>query len=160
MSNNFGVTDTKINGITDKTLTIPTLNWGVDFAVVSNNKAGTAVITNTTTGIDQDERFRFVIDDVADIYKGTSVPIEYREPVKQGTLLLCQLTEVSKVTDSAGKLHYLPQSLQITYKCSKSAYLPESDFETMLCRAIAGYYDHASVRVKAMLKAAIMPKGL
>lgn len=158
--NNFGVTDTTVSGVTPATITIPTLNWGEDFAILQNNKAGNVKLVNVTTGVDQEETIRFAVSNVTDAYAGSNVPVEYQETNKKGISILAQVTEISKVTDSAGNPHYIPQSMHLVYKGLMSAHLPVTDPDELLARLVASLYQDGTSRFAKLLKGAIMPKGL
>lgn len=159
-TNNFGVTDSAVSGVTAYSFAVPTLNYEKDFAVLDNTKANNVKLVNTTTGVDQEETLRFSLSKVADVYKKSNVPIEYQEPIKTGFSLLSQVTEVSKSTDAKSNSHYGPISCHIVITGPLSAYLNTKDLEVALQRAVAGFYENGACRIPKMIKGAIMPKGL
>lgn len=159
MSNNFGVTDTTLTGVTAAKITVPTLNWEADFAVTAN-QPGNVKLINVTTGVDQEETMRFSYSNKANAYAGSNIPVEYQEPVKSGFSILAQTTETAKVSDSAGNFHYLPMSMHTVFTGLKSAYLTDTMYEELLARHIGMLYYQGSSNFKALLKGAIMPKGL
>lgn len=157
-------TDTAITGGTAVKLTLPQLNYGTDFRVVSDEPRE-AIITNLTSPIDQPERFRWAHNNVTDVYKNTGIDPTLYYPSRRGTQILCQLTDVFSVTDSddAKYLALLPVEAHLVVKVPNNDLVTPQVAENLVCRMLAGLYETTAgqyTRLLSMLRGALLPADL
>lgn len=146
-------------------LTLPQLNYGVDFRVTRDD-AEEAVVTNLTSPIDQPERFRWAHNNIADVYKNTGIDPTLYYPSRRGTQVLCQLTDVYKVTDTADAayLALLPVSCHLVIKVPNNDLISPEVAETLIGRMLAGLYETTATnqytRLRSLLRGALLPASL
>lgn len=138
----YGYTDTPISGVSSLTLSRGLINFGKDFRVQKNGITD-VTLTNLTSPIDQPEKFRFAISDIANIYTNTGIDPSVWGANKQGQSVLIQLSEVISVTDSTDPSYRvdLPVVCNITLKTPKSSLITSDYLLTLLGRAVSGAFD-------------------
>lgn len=137
-----GYTDTAISGVSSLAFPRGLVNFGKDFRVQKNGITD-VTITNLTCPLDQPEKFRFAISDIANIYTNSGVDPSVQGANKQGQSLLIQLSEVYSVTDSADPSYRvdLPITCNITFKSPKNSLITSDILLTLLGRAVSGAFD-------------------
>lgn len=156
-------TDTAMSGSEVK-LTLPQLNYGSDFRVVRDT-AGEAIITNITSPLDQPERFRFAANAVADVYRNSGIDPTLYYPTRKGTQVLCQLTDIYRVTDttSADYLALLPVEAHVVIRVPNNDLISPQVVEQLVTRMLGGLYETEAsqyTRLQAMLRGALLPSSL
>lgn len=164
MSVNY--TDTAMTGATTVKLDVAQLNYAKDFRV-TKDEPNEAIITNLTSPLDQPERFRFAHNNVADVYRGTGIDPTLYYPSRRGTQVLCQLTDVYSVTDSADAsyLALLPVECHLVIKVPNNDLITPEQAEKIVCRMLGGLYETESTatqytRLQALLRGALLPAVL
>lgn len=161
---NLNYKDTAVTGGTVVELTLPQLNYGSDFRVVKDT-AGEAIISNITSPIDQPERLRFAHNNVADVYRNTGIDPTHYYASRRGTQILCQLTDVYSVTDSAAPdyLALLPVEAHLVLKVPNNDLISVEQIEALITRMLGGLYETTAsqtTRLNAMLRGALLPPAL
>lgn len=161
----IGNSDTAIAGVSSLNFPRGLVNFGADFREKSDNPGKEIVLTNITCPIDQPEKFRLSYSLVKNIYDGTEVDSSLMAPSKGGVSVLCQLTEVMSVTDSATPDFnlQLPVSYHVVIKVPRSGYVTSSDIMTGLGRLVSGLFDTGSTsisRLDAILRGSLCPTDL
>lgn len=156
-----GCSDTAISGVTAPSLTIPVLNYGVDYRVKSESSKE-VVLTNTTTPLDQVETIRFGFSEIADIYAKSGLNTDQIPGSKKGLNVLSQINEVWKVTDpaNAALLQYLPVSAHLVIKVPQSGYITPALVQTLITRLVATLYENGVSNLPALTKGVLTPKSL
>lgn len=157
-------TDTTLTGGTAVSLKLPQLNYGADFRV-TRDSAGEAIVTNLTSPLDAPERFRWAHNTVADVYKNTGIDPTLYYPNRKGTQILCQLTDVYSVTDSAAPdyLAMLPVEAHLVLKVPNNELITPQLAEQIIARMLAGLYETDAgqyTRMSALLRGALLPSAL
>lgn len=157
-------TDTAVTGGTAVKLTLPQLNYGVDYRVVKD-ESDEAIITNLTSPISQPERIRWAHNNVADVYKNSGIDPTLYYQSRRGTQVLCQLTDVYSVTDTADAayLALLPVEAHIVIKVPNNDLLGPEQVEAIVTRMLAGLYETTAgqyTRLQSMLRGALLPASL
>lgn len=158
-------TDTPITGVTAVEITLPTLNYAKDFRV-KQDEPKEGIITNLTSPIDAPERIRWAHSDIGDVYRNTGIDPTLYYASRKGTQILCQLTDVYKVTDSsaADYLAMLPVSAHLVLKVPNNDLISENVAITMLGRLLATLYETSgtttSSRLRSLLRGSLIPSSL
>lgn len=158
-------TDTPVTGGTTPSITVPSLNYVSDFRVTADDP-GECRITNLTSPIDQPERFRFAFNDVADVYRNAGIDPTLFYQSRRGTQILCQLTDVYKVTDTvdASYLAMLPVTAHMVLRVPNNDLINADIAMGLIGRMLAGLFDPtadaAGTRLKSMLRGALVPSRL
>lgn len=161
----FGYKDTAISGATAVTLTLPTLNYGADFRVTTDEPKE-AVVTNVTSPISQPEKLRWAHQDVSDVYRNTGIDPTMYYQSRRGTQVLCQLTDTAKVTDTADAAYeaLLPLSVHLVIKVPNNDLITPDVVVSEVERLIAALYETTgtttTTRLAAILRGALMPSSL
>lgn len=137
-------------GFTASTTTVnlprPALNYADDFTVKtdsSNSKrTSECVLTNITSPLDQPEILRYSIEDINDIYSGTTINPSFMSQSKKGFSLLVQLNEVVRVTDSANPSFTLdlPVSVHAVIKAPKNRFITAAMLQSLHCRLLGAFF--------------------
>lgn len=157
----FGYTDTIT---TSKKLDRPDLDFKQDFAKVAEEEHLT-IVSNLTTPVDQPETFRWQIQDIADIYKGSGVDPSVHATSKKGFSLVVQVNDILRVTDDQDPSFQtdLPVSAHLVLKAPKSQYLTEAALETVIGRCVAALFSTGSTstdRLKQLVRGAMTPSEM
>lgn len=147
---------------TPKSLSIPDLDYKVDFAVTSES-AKEVIISNITSPMDRTETFRFAVSDVKDVYTGTSVDSSFMAPSHKGVTLVCQLNDIWRYVDpsnlSLAQID-LPIEAHFVLKVPKTSYVTADQFLSVFQRLASLAFSTGSVtssRLFNMLKGALDP---
>lgn len=157
-------TDTAVTGGTAVELLLPQLNYAKDFRV-TKDEPSEAIITNLTSPLDQPERFRFAHNLVQDVYRQSGIDPTLYYATRKGTQILCQLTDIYKVTDSADAsyLALLPVEAHVVIKVPNNDLLTPQAVEALVSRMLAGLYETTAgqyTRLQSMLRGALLPADL
>lgn len=157
-------TDTAVTGGTAVELNLPQLNYKTDFRV-TKDEPSEAIITNLTSPIDQPERFRWAHNNVVDVYRNSGIDPTLYYATRKGTQILCQLTDVYQVTDSADASYMalLPVEAHVVIKVPNNDLITPEKVEGLVTRMLAGLYETTAgqyTRLQAMLRGALLPADL
>lgn len=162
MALNFGYTDSIT---TKKSLEIPDLSYATDFAIAESG-AGRVVLVNITSPTSREERIRYDLYDVANVYKGTGIPIEAQPVIRSGRKLVSNLQETWLVTpDETGTnccapSILLPVSATLTLNFPNVGAVTPDALGSLLTRLVATFYATGKVdnsQLTQMMKGALMP---
>lgn len=155
------------NGYTDtistlKSVSIPDLDYSVDFAVTSD-KPGEVILTNVTSPLDRAETIRFALTQIKDVYTNTDIDAAYKAPSHQGVSLVAQVSDVWRYSDSSNlalPAIDLPLSAHLVLKVPKSSYITADQYLSLVKRAFSLMFDTGAVtsaRLLEMLKGSLDP---
>lgn len=161
---NMNFKDTTVTGGTAVELSLPQLNYAVDFRVTKDD-ASEAIITNLTSPIDMPERFRFAHNNITDVYRNTGIDPTLYCASRRGTQVLCQLTDVYSVTDSTSPdyLALLPVEAHLVIKVPNNDLITVEQAESLVTRMLAGLYETTAgqyTRLRSLLRGALLPSSL
>lgn len=161
---NINHTDTAISGATAASLTLPVVNFPVDFRV-KQDEPGEAIITNLTSPVDAPERYRFGVSDIKDIYANSGIEYACQAPLKRGKKVFVQLTEVLTKTDSIDTTYkcQVPLAGHIVLSVPQDADVTDEMIITFLKRLVAGLFDPAdngTTRLKCLERGSLIPSGM
>lgn len=145
-----------------KSLVLPLINYGADFAKVVDI-AGEAIVTNLTSPTDCPNTMRFSTSAIADIYKNTGVLSEYRSPSKRGYSLLSQVKAVFTKQDSEDATYRvdLPVEAHIVVKAPNDALITAAMLEAVVARTVRGFYETtATLRLPSMARGSLLPDDI
>jgi hypothetical protein len=134
---NYGYEDTLTGTIN---VSLPALDYETDYAVVSE-QSNNVVLTNVTTGVDQPETLRFAIQDVANVYSGTSIDPANFAPSRRGKKLLVSDHLTLRVPNGDGTSTDFPVKMGLTFEFPTSVNLSDSAISDALHRVFAAAYD-------------------
>lgn len=156
-----GTSDTAISGVTAPAVTLPVINYGVDFRV-KTEAAKEVVLVNTTTPLDQPESLRFGYSEIANIYAKSGLNSDQIPGSVKGVNLLAQINETLKVSDSANAsfAQYLPISAHIVIKAPQSGYITPDVIQALINRLYASLYENGSSSLPSLMKGVLTPKAL
>lgn len=156
-----GCADTAASGVTAPVLTLPVINYAVDF----RKKVDTSrevILINTTAPLDQPETIRFGFSEIADIYAKSGLNTDQTPGTKKGVNVLAQINETLKVTDTtnAAFSQYLPISAHLVIKVPQSGYITPDMIKTLINRLQATLYENGVSNISALTKGVLAPKAL
>lgn len=156
-----GCADTAISGVTAPALTMPVINYAVDYRVKSETTKE-VVLTNTTSPLDQPETIRFGFSEIADIYAKSGLNTDQISGTTKGVNVLAQINETLKVTDSSNAAfsQYLPISAHLVVKVPQSGYITPAIVKTLITRLIATLYEDGVSNISSLSKGVLTPKAL
>lgn len=160
-----GPANTAISGAKPATVTLPVLNYGIDWGVIENT-AGQAAITNTKSSISAPRRLRFGQSKIADVYKNTGIDRALMQPSHNGTSILCQFTDTFSIIDTTDTKYevLLPVSAHLVLKVPNNDLLtPSVILDSIICPMLAGLFEPGSndpARIVAMLRGALLPTAM
>lgn len=156
-----GCNDTAISGVVSPSLTLPVLNYGVDFRVKAES-GKEVILTNITSPLDQIETVRFGFTEIANIYAKSGLNTDQISGPMKGVNVLAQITETLKVTDSANTAfsQYLPVSAHLVLKVPQSGYITPAIVQTLITRLVATLYENGVSNLPALTKGVLTPKAL
>lgn len=160
----FNRTDTAISGVSSLALPLAVLNLPVDFVVKSRN-AKDVTLSNITSPLGAVETIRFAVNDVANVYTGSSIQPTLWATSKHGVSVLAQINEIFSITDTVDATFRqdLPMSAHIVLK------VPDSEFMTGdLLKAIVGRLADTlfnagvvtSERLAALTRGSLLPQDV
>lgn len=160
----FSFTDTPISGVTTLDFPRGLVNFGTDFAPISE-KPTEVVISNVTADRDMPEKFRFQYSNINNIYTNTGIAPSVQAASLRGTNLLVQLTEVASITDSVDASYRVdaPISAHLVLKAPAIEQVTETVLMTVIGRLISGLFetgDEGETRLARLLRGALLPKDI
>lgn len=166
MAKNLSVnyTDSPISGGTTLSMTVPSLNYTSDFRVTTDDP-GECRMTNLTSPLDMPERFRLAFQPVNDVYRNSGIDPTLYYQTRKGVQVLCQLTDVYSVTDSADAsyLALLPIKSHIVVQIPTNDLITASVVKDHVLRTFGGMFnarESIDARLKSILRGALVPTGL
>lgn len=159
---NRGYTDTPVSGVTSLTFPRAILNYKSDFRVKSNKDGKEIVMTNITSPVDRPENVRLAYTEIANVYSGTGIEPSVAAPTKRGVSVLCQVTDVISVSDSADVDYRidLPISAHLVIKVPASEHVNAAEVQILVGRLLSGLFDTGSTstsRLEAILRGSLVP---
>jgi len=160
----YNRTDTPISGVTELSIPIGLVNFGADFRI-RTNEPGEAVITNITSPIDRPEKYRFAMNEIRDVYRNTGIDTTLYSPSKRGASVLCQLTDVWTVVDSADPSYEvaLPLEGHIVLKLPANENITADMVKAFVGRLVSGLFETgvtSSGRIRTLLRGSLLPQDL
>lgn len=156
-----GCTDTAVSGVTAPSITMPVLNYGVDYRVKSESNKE-VVLVNTSCPLDQIETVRFGFSEIANIYAKSGLNSDQISGPLKGVNVLAQINETLKVTDTANAAYsqYLPVSAHMVIKVPQSGYITPAIVNTLITRLVATLYENGVSNISSLTKGVLAPKSL
>lgn len=147
-----------------KSINIPDLSYGKDFAVSKEEPSETAIV-NITTPVDQTESIRFAITTIGNVYKDTGIDPAFYGASTKGFSLVAQVSDVMRVQDTENPAFCqdFPVSAHIVIKAPKSQYLSADNLMKVVNRAVASLYATGSTgttRLNELVRGALTPSEL
>lgn len=160
----FSFTDTPISGVTTLAFPRGLINFGADFAPISE-KPSEVVISNVTADREMPEKFRFSHSSVSNIYANTGIAPSVQAPSTRGTNLLIQLTEVATINDTVDATYRadVPLSSHLVLKIPAIEQVTEEVVLEMIGRLVSGLFetgDTGETRLARLLRGALLPKDI
>lgn len=160
----FVSTDTPISGVTTNPIEIEKVNFGADFVEKISSK-NEIVITNTTAPVGLAETFRFAIQPIEDIYRGSDIESSLRSNAKRGVSILVQHTYVMRETDSTDATYerLVPVTAHTVLKFPNSESLTAVIAEKSFRRHLAGWYltgAHGTERISQLIRGVLLPSDV
>lgn len=157
--------DTPIEGVTAKVLTVPTLNYDVDFAVLSTATKGNqseAVIANVGLPLGSDETIKFGVANIVDIYANKGYNPDYMYGSMGGKKILSHVTKKLIVTDSVDSTYRreLPFTAQLVITVPNSPLVTVEIVDELVGRLLGSMYDKAIPQYLRKVQGALIPKDL
>lgn len=124
------------------TITVPKMDYKSNFSLLVDDP-GNVELTNVTTPLDQPEVLRYSLDNVSNIYAGTSIDPAFFATSKLGKSLLMKNEEIYRVTNSGETDGLMPTSVDLpiwyhtVIRTPVSEYLTAKTLYDGLCRHIA-----------------------
>lgn len=158
---NYGYTDTAISGVTSMNFPRGLVNYRTDFRVQKNG-ADDVTLTNITSPVDRQERFRFALSEIKNIYANSGIDPSVWAASTKGSSLLISVAETISVTDSADPSYRvdLPVTCNITLKAPTSDLITPEYLLTLLGRAVSGAYETGSLTtdgIKRLTHGSLVP---
>jgi len=160
----FVSTDTPISGVTTNPIEIEKVNFGSDFVEKVSNK-NEIIITNTNAPVGLAETFRFAIQPIEDIYRGSDVESSLRSTAKRGVSVLVQHTFVMRETDPSDATYerFVPFVAHTVLKFPSSEALTAAIAEKSFRRHLAGWYltgAHGADRISQLARGVLLPSDV
>lgn len=160
----FVSTDTPISGVTTNPIEIEQVNFGADFVEKVSNK-NEIIITNTNAPVGLAETFRFAIQPIEDIYRGSEVEPALRSNAKRGVSILVQHTFVMRETDPSDATYerFVPFTAHTVLKFPSSEALTATLAEKTLRRHLAGWYltgTNGADRISQLVRGVLLPSDV
>lgn len=161
---NFVSTDTPISGVTTNPIEIEKINFGADFVMKSSSK-DEVIITNTTAPVGLAETFRFAVQGIQDIYRGSDIEPSLRSNARRGISILVQHNFVLRETDPSDATYerFVPVSAHTVLKFPASESLTPAIAEKSFRRHAAGLYltgEHGTDRVSQLVRGVLLPSDI
>lgn len=162
----YGCTDTAIDGVTPPVNLAKGLpNFAVDWAQ-ETSKNGDVILKNNTSPRSQQERLRFSISPVANIYSGTGIVAAYQSPDVGGNSLLVQSNLIIKKYDDADSsipVELSPIQMHTVVRYGNADFITADVIEDILARHVAAFYDSgstATTRLNALIRGSLKPSEM
>lgn len=159
----YGCNDTAISGVTPPVNLAKGLpNFGVDWSQESS-KNGDMVLKNNTSPRSQQERLRYSMVDIGNIYSGTGIATAYQSPDVRGHSLLVQSNLVIKKYDDADssiQVELQPIQMHTVVRFGNADFITADVIEDVLARHVAAFYDSgstATTRLNALIRGSLKP---
>lgn len=161
---NNGYTDTAIAGVTSLNFPRGLVNYKSDFRVQKNGVTD-VTLTNITSPVDRQEKFRFAISEIPNVYANTGIDNSVWSASTKGQSLLISVSEVISVTDSTDPSYRvdLPLTCNITLKLPNSDVLTSEYILAFLGRAVSGAFETGSLTtdgIKRLIHGSLTPLDL
>lgn len=164
LSLNKNVLDTPVSGVPTLSVTCPTLNYGVDFAVKDSNSSE-AVLVNLTGTVADVETIRVKRSDVANVYTNSGIDPSYQAPSKRGQSVVTQINAVYTVVDSADAAYRvdLPVQCHLVLKIPHNPLITEGVALDLAKRCVSTLFDTGVTtdgRLARVLRGSLVPSDL
>lgn len=159
----FSYTDTAFGEPATLNLVRANINLGVDYTE-KQRSPGESKFVNINSSNDRPETFRIAYNEVKDVYANSGIDPAYYAPSRKGFSLVCQLTNVGRVTESTtGEVYDVPFSVHIVIKAANDELVTAALIETQIKRLLSGLYNEnatTSTRLAQLMKGAVTPPEL
>ncbi|DAD51136.1 TPA_asm: coat protein [ssRNA phage SRR7976310_4] len=157
----YNRTDTAIPGVPSLTIPIGLVNYGADFAV-KENSPGQAILTNLTSPTGREEKFRFAMSDIKDVYRNSNIDPSVYAPSRRGISVLSQLVDTWTIIDSNDPSYEvsLPMEGHIVLKIPANENITADMVLAFVGRVCSGLFNtgvNTSERLRAMLRGSLLP---
>lgn len=149
ISKTYGTDKGATHSATKLKVEIPQFKYAEDFAVTENT-AKSVVLTNAAVDVDDQETIRFAIQDISNIYAGSSIdPVMYA-PSKKGKSVVVSINDTLTVKNIKGTQetpgdteseYKYPVSAHFVVKFPSTANLEAADLVTLINRMFGLAYD-------------------
>lgn len=161
---NYGYTDTAISGVTSMNFPRGLVNYKSDFRVQKNG-SDDVTLTNITSPVDRQEKFRFAVNEVKNIYTNSGIDPSVWAASTRGNSLLISVAETISVTDSVDPSYRvdLPVTCNITLKTPQSDLITSEYLLVLLGRAVSGAFETGSLTtdgIKRLTHGSLVPLDL
>lgn len=157
-------TDTAIDGVTTHLLELGLPNFGVDWTVVRDTP-GEAVISNLTSPQGLEERFRFAMTPIKDVYRNSGITLPAYAPDTKGFSILGSLVSPLRVTDTADATYQVdkPCVVNITVKSAVDALITPDIIKAQIARAVNAFFNTGVLtteRLNALMRGSMLPADM
>lgn len=161
----FVTTDTPISGVTTNPIEIAKVNFGADFVEKVSPNKGEVLITNVTAPIGRAETYRYALQSVADVYKGSDIEPSLRVAGKKGFSLVIQHNYVMVETDPNDPTYerLLPFSGHTVLKFPAVESLTADKALMGFQRLLAPFFDtgsHIATRIAQLYRGVLKPSDV
>lgn len=146
---------------------LPTIPLHKADFVVKVDEPGEAIITNTTSPIDQPETIRFATQAVSNVYAGTDIEPTNYYATKKGASTVVQVRDILRVTDSTDPTFRvdIPLECHIVVRVPKTPFVQVSDVRAVINRAISALLPldatgGSNKRIEELVRGVMVPSGL
>lgn len=161
---NNGFTDTAISGVTSLSFPRGLVNFKSDFRV-QKNATDDVTLTNITSPVDRQEKFRFASSEIKNIYANSGIDPSVWAASTKGSSLLISVSETVSVTDSVDPNFRvdLPVTCNVTIKTPNSDLITPEFMLSLLGRAVSGAFETGSLTtdgIKRLSHGSLVPQDL
>lgn len=133
-----------------------------DMATVQE-EPGEVIITDPSAPIDRPHTLRYAVQNVNNVYSGTSIDPSVYAPTRRGVSLVIQNNVVASVTDTNDSSYRvdLPISAHLVIKVPASDYLTSGQIYDIIRELYSGLYDQSgSPKIGALIRGALKPNEI
>lgn len=147
-----------------KSLSLPDLSYGDDFAVRQDSPGEAAIVNTTAAALCPTEKIRFACTRVENIYKNSEIDANYYGPVKGGVQVMVEVTDnYQAVNTGSGQEIFLPAIGRFVFRVPSASMVTSKLVEEIFKRTISaclatGLTD--MTRLEELLRSALVPSGL
>lgn len=161
----FVTTDTPISGVTTNPIEIAKVNFGADFVEKVSPAKGEVLLTNTTAPLGLSETYRYAIQPIADVYKGSEIEPSLRTAGKRGLSLVIQHNCVLRETDPSDPTYerYVPASAHTVLKIASTESMTADKALGLFQRLLAPFFEtgaHTSARLGQLVRGVLKPSDV
>lgn len=161
----FVTSDTPISGVTTNPIEIAKVNFGADFVEKNTTSKGEVLLTNVTAPVGMPETFRYAIQPIADVYKGSEVDPSLRTSGKRGYSLVISHVCYARETDPNDPTYerVLPVMGHTVLKFPATESLTAEFMLQAFQRLLAGWFEtglHSASRLAQLIRGVLKPSDV